>query len=65
MSFLVNEVLGVVREKNSAKDLWKALENTFATSSYSLIELAELEMKHAKTQYEFLRQSLLALQEIA
>ncbi|EAT44912.1 AAEL003758-PA [Aedes aegypti] len=31
----------------------------------SLIELAELEMKHAKTQYEFLRQSLLALQEIA
>ncbi|XP_055626220.1 sorting nexin-32 isoform X2 [Toxorhynchites rutilus septentrionalis] len=30
----------------------------------SLIELAELEMKHAKTQYEFLRQSLLSLQEI-
>ncbi|XP_019532294.3 sorting nexin-32 isoform X2 [Aedes albopictus] len=31
----------------------------------SLIELAELEMKHAKTQYEFLRQSLLALKDIA
>ncbi|XP_058456428.1 sorting nexin-32 isoform X1 [Malaya genurostris] len=31
----------------------------------SLIELAELEMKHAKSQYEFLRQSLLSLQETA
>ncbi|CAD7080072.1 unnamed protein product [Hermetia illucens] len=31
----------------------------------SLIELADLETKHAKSQYEFLRQSLLSLQEIA
>lgn len=31
----------------------------------SLIELAELEVKHAKSQYEFLRQSVLALREIA
>ncbi|XP_005175124.2 sorting nexin-32 isoform X1 [Musca domestica] len=30
----------------------------------SLIELAELEIKHAKNQYEYLRQSLLALKEI-
>ncbi|CAO1425012.1 unnamed protein product [Diamesa serratosioi] len=30
----------------------------------SLIELAELEVKHAKTQYDFLRQSLLQLQEV-
>lgn len=30
----------------------------------SLVELAELEVKHAKTQYEYLRQSLIALQEI-
>lgn len=30
----------------------------------SLIELADLEIKHAKTQYEYLRQSLLALKEI-
>lgn len=31
----------------------------------SLIELAELEVKHAKSQYEYLRQSVLALREIA
>lgn len=31
----------------------------------SLVELAELEVKHAKSQYEFLRQSLISLQEIA
>ncbi|KAH8374472.1 hypothetical protein KR200_003782 [Drosophila serrata] len=31
----------------------------------SLVELSELEIKHAKTQYEYLRQSLLALKEIA
>ncbi|XP_055295871.1 sorting nexin-32 isoform X3 [Sitodiplosis mosellana] len=31
----------------------------------SLIELAELEVKHAKSQYEFLRQSVLALRELA
>ncbi|XP_055523798.1 sorting nexin-32 isoform X2 [Wyeomyia smithii] len=31
----------------------------------SLIELAELEMKHAKAQYEHLRQSLIALQDSA
>lgn len=31
----------------------------------SLIELAELEVKHAKSQYEFLRVSLLGLQELA
>lgn len=31
----------------------------------SLIELAELEVKHAKSQYEFLRQSVLSLREIA
>lgn len=31
----------------------------------SLIEMAELEVKHAKSQYEFLRQSVLALREIA
>ncbi|XP_075168460.1 sorting nexin 6 isoform X2 [Haematobia irritans] len=30
----------------------------------SLIELADLEIKHAKNQYEYLRQSLLALKEI-
>uniref|UniRef100_W8BE42 Sorting nexin-6 n=1 Tax=Ceratitis capitata TaxID=7213 RepID=W8BE42_CERCA len=30
-----------------------------------LVELAELEIKHARTQYEYLRQSLLALKEIA
>lgn len=30
----------------------------------SLVELAELEVKHAKSQYEYLRQSLLSLQEI-
>ncbi|XP_037959521.1 sorting nexin-32 isoform X2 [Teleopsis dalmanni] len=30
-----------------------------------LIELADLEIKHAKTQYEYMRQSLLALKEIA
>ncbi|XP_050079450.1 sorting nexin-6 [Anopheles maculipalpis] len=30
----------------------------------SLTDLAELEIKHAKGQYEFLRQSLLALQEL-
>jgi len=30
----------------------------------SLVELAELEVKHAKTSYDFLRQSLLALQDI-
>jgi len=30
-----------------------------------LVELADLEIKHAKTQYEYLRQSLLALKEIA
>lgn len=30
-----------------------------------LIELAELEVKHAKSQYEFLRQSVLALRETA
>lgn len=31
----------------------------------SLIELAELEVKHAKSQYEYLRQSVLALRETA
>lgn len=31
----------------------------------SLIELAELEVKHAKSQYEYLRQSVLALRELA
>ncbi|XP_017853912.1 sorting nexin-32 isoform X3 [Drosophila busckii] len=31
----------------------------------SLIELSELEIKHAKNQYDYLRQSLLALKEIA
>ncbi|KAM8716994.1 hypothetical protein ACLKA7_003804 [Drosophila subpalustris] len=31
----------------------------------SLVELAELEIKHAKNQYDYLRQSLLALKEIA
>lgn len=31
----------------------------------SLIELAELEVKHSKSQYEFLRQSVLALRELA
>lgn len=31
----------------------------------SLVELAELEVKHAKTQFEFLRQSLRGLQELA
>ncbi|KAH8412650.1 hypothetical protein KR009_004003 [Drosophila setifemur] len=31
----------------------------------SLVELSELEIKHAKTQYEYLRQSLLAIKEIA
>ncbi|XP_018804936.1 PREDICTED: sorting nexin-6 isoform X2 [Bactrocera latifrons] len=30
-----------------------------------LVELAELEIKHARTQYEYLRQSLLVLKEIA
>lgn len=30
----------------------------------SLVELAELEIKHAKSQYEYLRQSLISLQEI-
>lgn len=30
----------------------------------ALTELAELEIKHAKAQYEFLRQSIIALQEI-
>jgi len=34
-------------------------------SKHSLVELSELEIKHAKTQYEYLRQSLLALKEIA
>lgn len=37
----------------------------FKTTQYSLIELAELEVKHAKNQYEFLRQSLISLQELA
>ncbi|XP_030384865.1 sorting nexin-6 isoform X2 [Scaptodrosophila lebanonensis] len=31
----------------------------------SLVELSDLEIKHAKSQYEYLRQSLLALKEIA
>jgi len=31
----------------------------------SLIELAELEVKHAKSQYEFLRQSVISLRELA
>lgn len=31
----------------------------------SLIELAELEVKHAKSQYEYLRQSVLGLRELA
>lgn len=31
----------------------------------SLIELAELEVKHAKAQYDYLRQSVLALRELA
>ncbi|XP_051858271.1 sorting nexin-6 isoform X3 [Drosophila sulfurigaster albostrigata] len=31
----------------------------------SLVELSELEIKHAKNQYDYLRQSLLALKEIA
>lgn len=31
----------------------------------SLVELAELEVKHAKSQYEFLRQSVIALRELA
>lgn len=31
----------------------------------SLIELADLEVKHAKSQYEYLRQSVLSLREIA
>lgn len=31
----------------------------------SFVELADLEIKHAKSQYEYLRQSLLALKEIA
>jgi len=30
----------------------------------SLIEMAELEVKHSKAQYDFLRASLLQLQEI-
>lgn len=33
--------------------------------NYRLVELAELEIKHARTQYEYLRQSLLVLKEIA
>ncbi|XP_017153172.1 sorting nexin-32 isoform X2 [Drosophila miranda] len=31
----------------------------------SLVELSELEIKHAKTQYEYLRQSLISIKEIA
>lgn len=31
----------------------------------ALIELAELEVKHAKSQYEYLRQSVLGLRELA
>lgn len=31
----------------------------------ALLELAELEVKHAKTQYEYLHQALLSLKEIA
>lgn len=31
----------------------------------SLTELGELEIKHAKSQYEYLRQSVLALRELA
>ena len=33
VGFLANEVLEVVREKNSAKEMWKALENTFVKKS--------------------------------
>lgn len=39
--------------------------NNFFSALNSLIELAELEVKHAKAQYEFLRQSVIALRELA
>lgn len=35
------------------------------SSPCSLVEMAELEMKHAKAQYEFLRQSVISLRELA
>lgn len=35
MSFLANEYLEVVREKTTSRDMWKALEDTFAKKSIS------------------------------
>jgi sorting nexin-5/6/32 len=50
------------------EELMSFRKRRVAAFKKSLIELAELEVKHAKTQYDFLRQSLedslLKLQDI-
>ncbi|EDW28843.1 GL19393 [Drosophila persimilis] len=57
-----NRNLEKARSKN--KDV-HAAETAQAEACENLVELSELEIKHAKTQYEYLRQSLISIKEIA
>lgn len=48
VSFLANECLAIVCEKKTAKDMWKALENTFAKRSISTQNLVRKQLNRLK-----------------
>lgn len=64
VSFLANECLEVIREKSTAKDMWEALEATFATKSIGSQHLIRKQLNRLKLKEgEPMRPHLLVFDE--